>query len=106
MPLPDLYTGGRPARADRKTRRAAALLSSQTQLALAELRALEHVEAAKVEVLGSVASSAQDEAVYLSMKLAAHAQLHPQSAPLVGLITQTAAIALADRVRTTNRRLG
>lgn len=106
MTLPDRYFGELPTSVDRRTGRALARLGSDTQLALAELRALEHVEAAKVEVLGSVASSAQDEAAYLSMKLAAHAQLNPQSAARVGLITQTAAIALADRVRTTNRRLG
>lgn len=106
MPLPDRYNGGLPARVDRRTARAHSRLTSQTRLAVAEVRALEEVELARIEAIGSVVETAIDDVAMVALKQAAYARMNPAGAALIGLVAETGAITLTQAMQRSARRLG
>lgn len=103
MSLPERYTGGG---LDRRTARAVTRVDRQATTAVAEVRAAERVEVARVQATVSVIAEAAGGAGLIGARNAALRSVSPEGAALGDYICQTGAISLAGQVERAARRLG
>jgi hypothetical protein len=94
-----------PAKLDRQLGRSLDRLGASTSLEVAQVRAAQAVEAAKVEAIGSVSTVALFEASNLAAAEAVLAQRTPHAAGRLQYVAETGTIAMAQVVARLDRSM-
>lgn len=93
-------------REERGASRDLARLERRAALGIAETRALEAVECAKVEAIGAVGAVALSETACLSLHEAAYVARDPHAAARLSVVADEATVAIAARLQRFGRSLG
>lgn len=106
LPAPTQLRPVHIARRERLLGRALADIHVGANLELAETRAIEAIEVAKLEALGSITQAGLAEVAHLSAAELALAEQHPYAFDRLRLISDVATLAIASRIEQAARRLG
>lgn len=95
-----------PVLSQRFSSRAIARMESGAGLEVAEIRAIEAIEIAKAQALGSIAQAGQVEVAHVYAAAFVLAEQHPYAFPALQQLASTTSYEIAQRIHRANRRLG